>query len=127
MVTRLGQAIVSLLVSNHAFMVRYKYFERSSFPMSFRVTAFMVVWSVLAVFSLTRGQLYEWPDFVHVRYGIPFTYAVHTLSTLVGPADVWMIDINSLMFDLVLWFAGLVCGVAFLLTRVQKKIKSSND
>ncbi|MEM4363448.1 MAG: hypothetical protein QXT90_05335 [Candidatus Caldarchaeum sp.] len=95
--------------------------------MQLRVVVFAAVWSGLTTASVTVGQLYEWPDFVHVRYGVPFAYAVHTLSTIAGPADFWMVDMASLTADLVLWLAGLVCGVALLLSRGEKKINSKND
>lgn len=59
---------------------------------------------------MTHGQLYEWPDFVHVRYGFPFTYSVHTVVTITGPANLWSVDVVLLAADLSLWLAGLVAG-----------------
>lgn len=75
-----------------------------------RLLLFNLAWSALTVFSMTYGQLYEWPDFVHVRYGFPFTYAVHTVVTITGPANLWSVDVVLLAADLSLWLAGLVAG-----------------
>ncbi|MEM0349785.1 MAG: hypothetical protein QXE96_05435 [Candidatus Caldarchaeum sp.] len=82
--------------------------------MNLRLIVFVVAWSAATIAALTIGQLYEWPDNVHIRYGIPLTYAVHTVVTILGAADHWSVDTNILAFDLAIWMAGLVTGVALL-------------
>ncbi|MEM4186634.1 MAG: hypothetical protein QW801_05090, partial [Candidatus Caldarchaeum sp.] len=85
------------------------------------------LWSGLTTASITVGQLNEWPDFVHVSYGVPFTYAVHTLATFAGPADAWTVDMTSLTADLLIWLTGLVCGITLLLGRTGKKINCQSS
>ncbi|MCX8201657.1 MAG: hypothetical protein N3H84_06090 [Candidatus Caldarchaeum sp.] len=75
---------------------------------------FGLTWSTLTVFAMTYGQLYTLPDFVHVRYGIPFTFAIHTKATIAGPADLWAVDMGLLAANLIIWLAGLVVGNIFL-------------
>lgn len=82
--------------------------------MNIRLTVFAIAWSVAAIAALTIGQLYEWPDNVHIRYGIPLTYAVHTVVTIVGATDHWTVDTTILAIDLAIWMAGLVAGVILL-------------
>ena len=57
---------------------------------------------------MTYGTMYNWPDFVHANYGFPLTFATHTLSTIVGPADKWDLDLGALTGDLAFWLAGMV-------------------
>ena len=47
---------------------------------------FMVVWVVLTVAGLLWSFHHDWPDFVHVDYGMPLTWATNTLSTFAGDA-----------------------------------------
>lgn len=89
--------------------------------MSRSAVLFTAVWSLLTIASLSIGQLHEWPDFVHVRYGFPLTYAVHTISTIAGPADFWFVDINMLVVNMTLYASGLVAGIALLTRRRNKK------
>ncbi len=70
--------------------------------------AISVIWAMGGLFSMSYGTNYNWPDFVHVDYGFPFTYATHTLNTIVGPIDRWSLDIGSLTGDLAFWLAGMV-------------------
>jgi len=86
-----------------------------------RFLLFSVVWFFLMVLCLTFGQLHAWPDFVHVRYGFPLTYAVHTVNTFAGPADFWTVDMSLLAADLVIWLAGYVVGSFLILSYPRKK------
>jgi len=39
---------------------------------SFWVTlSFLIIWTVLTVFSVTMGTKFDWPDNVHIDYGLP--------------------------------------------------------
>jgi hypothetical protein len=71
-----------------------------------------LAWATVAVVAMTQGVEYHWPDYVHVSYGVPWTYAIHTLNTIAGPADKWAVDLSALTLDLVLWFVGTL--MAFL-------------
>lgn len=65
------------------------------------------VWAFMSIAAMTYGALLNWPDYVHVNFGLPFTFATHTLSTLAGPADAWDVDISALVTDLAFWLAGM--------------------
>jgi hypothetical protein len=67
-----------------------------------------VVWAVIAVVGMTYGTTYNWPDYVHVNYGIPLVFATHTLDTIAGPVDKWSLDLGSLAVNLTFWLAGMV-------------------
>ncbi len=67
-----------------------------------------VAWAAVAVAGMTFGTTYNWPDFVHVNYGIPLTFATHTLDTIAGPADQWSLDLGSLAINMAFWLAGMV-------------------
>ncbi len=67
-----------------------------------------VAWAVVGLTGMTYGITYNWPDFVHVDYGFPLTFATHTLSTIVGPVDRWGLDPGSLSADLAFWLFGTV-------------------
>ncbi|GBC68485.1 hypothetical protein HRbin01_00168 [archaeon HR01] len=73
-------------------------------------TVFMAVWVVLTVLGLSWGVLYEWPDNVHIDYGFPLVWATHTVVTFVGAADIWRVEMTSLVFDLVFWLGLMILG-----------------
>lgn len=79
------------------------------------------VWAFVSIVAMTYGSLLNWPDYVHVNFGVPFTFATHTLSTLVGPADAWDVDIVALVTDLVFWLAGML---VILLVGLRNKLKA---
>lgn len=56
---------------------------------------------------MAYGAGYNWPDYVHVNYGIPITFATHTLNTIAGPVDRWSLDLGALIADLTFWLAGM--------------------
>ncbi|GBC70910.1 hypothetical protein HRbin02_00683 [Candidatus Calditenuaceae archaeon HR02] len=80
-----------------------------------RVIAVLVIWSFSSILSMTWGFRRDWPDLVHDAYGLPFTWAIHTLSTFTGPADFWSVDLTALMIDLAIWQAGLAVALLALL------------
>ena len=79
------------------------------------VLLFIVLWIALTLFALTFGVVVDWPDYVHVNYGFPFVWSIHTLNTIVGPVDKWQADISALLFDLLLWQGVMVIVVAAML------------
>ena len=70
-------------------------------------TILVAGWALTAWISMTSGTLLNWPDFVHLDYGFPLTFAVHTLNTIAGPVDKWSVDPSALSADLSFWFLGL--------------------
>jgi hypothetical protein len=79
------------------------------------VAAIQAITSVFAIMAVTWGIRYDWPDYVHVKYGLPLTWGVHTLNTIVGPADDWSINLTNLSIDLAFWL-GIVILLRFLMT-----------
>ncbi|MDG6908453.1 MAG: hypothetical protein JRN20_22000 [Nitrososphaerota archaeon] len=67
-----------------------------------------IAWIVTSMIAMSHGTLLNWPDFVHVIYGFPFTFATHTLNTIVGPVDKWGVDMIALVVDMVFWLSGLI-------------------
>lgn len=83
------------------------------------VLFFLIAGFVVTLFALLWGFMYDWPDFVHVDYGVPLTWATNTLSTIAGPANLWEVNISNLLIDLVFWFSIITIIVAVLLYRLK--------
>lgn len=79
---------------------------------SLLVVSFMIIWSVISAVALTWGLNYNWPDNVHVDYGLPLAWATNTTSTIVGPVDLWSVNLVNLLVDLVFWLGIMVAVVA---------------
>ena len=84
------------------------------------VVAYAVGVSIVTILILTLGITYNWPDFVHVNYGVPFVWGTHTLSTIAGPVDQWSVNVWILASDLIVWLGALVVGVAILNRYLRK-------
>jgi hypothetical protein len=65
-------------------------------------------WAIATVAGMTYGTTLNWPDFVHVNYGLPLNFATHTLNTIAGPVDKWSLTLDSLAVDLAFWSLGMV-------------------
>ncbi len=85
-----------------------------------RTFAVQVVLAVIMVTAMAWGTRYNWPDFVHVRHGLPLTWGVHTLVTIVGPVDSWSVSTQNLILDLVFW-VGFLLMAPFLLRIVENR------
>jgi hypothetical protein len=61
--------------------------------------------SSLAVCLLTGliGVNRDWPDYVHVDYGLPVPWRVHVMNTIAGPVDKTNYDFAALAADLAFW------------------------
>ncbi len=70
--------------------------------------------------GLLTGFHYDWPDYVHTDYGLPFAWAIHTMSTIIGPADTWSVDTNTLIVDMAIW-ATLSLAMVALFDRLTRK------
>ena len=83
----------------------------------------VLIVAIAAFLALTWGIYYQWPDYVHVDYGIPLTWATHTLSTILGPpAAPWGVDVASLQVDLAFWLILII--VAVIAGRKLEKLRS---
>jgi hypothetical protein len=69
---------------------------------------FSVAWSALTILGLAWGINYEWPDNVHIDYGLPLVWGVHTVVAFTGPVDVWHVNLANLVYDLIFWLALMV-------------------
>lgn len=83
------------------------------------VLFFLIAGFIVTIFALLWGFMYDWPDLVHVDYGVPLTWATNTLSTIAGPANLWEVNISNLLIDLVFWFSIITIIVAVLLYRLK--------
>jgi hypothetical protein len=79
----------------------------------------MFVWAFLTATALLWGFRYDWPDNVHVDYGLPLTWGTNTVSTIAGPADLWDVNVSNLMVDLIFWLAIIVAAVALMLFKLK--------
>ena len=83
------------------------------------VLSFIVVWALLMVVALLWGFYYDWPDFVHINYGLPLTWATHTISTIVGPVNLWEVNVLFLLADLMFWLSIGFAGVVLILYKLK--------
>ncbi len=83
------------------------------------VPLFTVVWIVVTSLALLSGFNYNLPDFVHVDYGVPLTWATNTLSTIAGPANLWTVTMDNLLVDLVFWLSIMTIIVAVMVWRLK--------
>jgi hypothetical protein len=76
--------------------------------------------ALFAIAVLIMGRPVSYPDNVHTVHGLPLTWGVHQLVTIVGPVDTWRVDIVNLAVDLLIWF-GLVLATPYILEKVRKR------
>ena len=79
------------------------------------ILIFLVVWIFVTCLALLIGFTYNWPDYVHVDYGLPLTWGTNNLSTFAGPVDNWSVNILNLLFDLFFWLGIMTTVFAVLL------------
>jgi hypothetical protein len=83
-------------------------------------TAALIAMSVIIAIALTWGVTLNWPDYVHVNYGFPLTWGVHTLSTIQGAADNWSVNISALVLDLLIWLGLTVLSQVIIQKRTNQ-------
>ena len=83
------------------------------------VISFMIIWSIITAEALTGGLNYNWPDNVHVDYGLPLTWATNTTSTIIGPTDLWSVNLVNLLADLAFWLGIMIAVVAAAFFKFQ--------
>jgi hypothetical protein len=88
------------------------------------VLAFLVLWTVLTVLGVTWGTRFDWPDNVHVDYGFPLVWSTQTLNTIIGPVNLWTVDITALMMNLVFWLGTMLAVTLLVLYTFDKKLPS---
>lgn len=83
------------------------------------ILIFLLVWIIVTCLALLVGFTYNWPDYVHVDYGLPSTWGTNTLSTFAGPVDNWSVNILNLFVDLIFWLGTMTTIVAVLLYKLH--------
>ena len=86
--------------------------------------SFLIVWMILTILAVTRGTRFDWSDNVHIDYGLPLVWSTQTLSTIIGPVNLWSVDITALMMDLTLWLGIMLIATSIMLYFNKK---SSNE
>ena len=84
------------------------------------VLLFMAIWAFLMSTALLWGLRYDWPDNVHVNYGLPLTWATNTLSTLVGPTNLWDVNVSNLLADFLFWWLIAIAVVMLILYKLKE-------
>lgn len=84
------------------------------------------MWTILTVLAVTWGTRFDWPDNVHVDYGVPLVWSTQTLSTIVGSVNLWTVDITALMMNLALWL-GTMLIITIILFYFFNKKTTKND
>jgi hypothetical protein len=86
----------------------------------------LLVWASLTILAVSWGIRYDWPDNVHIDYGLPLVWATHTTSTIIGPMNIWTVNIPSLITDLSLWIGTMIIGTAIIFY-VRQTAKNKNS
>lgn len=85
-----------------------------------RRTAYQAAAALLALAALIYGIPVSFPDNIHTLHGLPLTWGVHQLVTIVGPVDTWRVNLVNLTLDLVFWF-GVVLLIPVITERYLSK------
>ncbi len=78
------------------------------------VVAAAALWGAIFLFSMTYGAQVIMPDNVYADYGFPLRFATHTTVNIVGAVNLWAVDLNALLGDLVFWVLGMMAFVVVL-------------
>lgn len=85
-----------------------------------RRTVYQAAVALLALAALIYGRPVSYPDNVHTLHGLPLTWGVHQLISIVGPVDTWRVNLVNLTLDMVFWF-GLVLLIPVITERFTSK------
>jgi len=76
--------------------------------------------SLLAFIGILYGRLVSFPDAISRVYGIPLNWGIHQLVSIVGPVDIWSVNLTYLAIDLVIWLL-IVQVISTVVSRRQVK------
>jgi hypothetical protein len=85
------------------------------------ILSFLIIWIILTIGAMTWGTRFDWPDNIHIDYGIPFVWSTNTLSTIIGAVNLWTVDISALTMNLGLWLGIMLIIESVLLYFFNKK------
>ena len=85
------------------------------------ILSFMIIWIIPTMVAVTWGTRFDWPDNVHIDYGVPFVWSTNTLSTIIGAVNLWIVDITALIMNLVFWLGiSVIIEVVLLYFCIRK-------
>lgn len=73
--------------------------------------------ALFAIAVLIVGRPVNFPDNVHTVHGLPVTWGVHQLVTIVGPVDVWRVNVINLAIDLLIWFGVMIIAPLIIMKK----------
>lgn len=83
--------------------------------------SFLLIMALLTILAMSWGNRFDWPDNVHIDYGFPLTWSTQTLSTIIGPVNLWTVDIAALILNLTIWLTITLITTTILLYLLNKK------
>lgn len=83
--------------------------------------SFLLIMTLLTILAMSWGNRFDWPDNVHIDYGFPLTWSTQTLSTIIGPVNLWTVDIAALILNLTIWLTITLITTTILLYLLNKK------
>jgi hypothetical protein len=86
------------------------------------ILSFLVVWTVLTILAVTWGTRFDWPDYVHINYGLPLVWGTQTLNTIAGPVNRWNVDVSALMMNLAFWLGTMLIAASIMLYFFNHKV-----
>src|SRR4030067_3359640 len=105
--------IFSIIFSAHNFQCRYAKLLGKNHLVVFMlrkafILIFLIIWVFVTGLGLLFGFTYNWPDNVHVDYGLPLTWGTNTVSTFAGAVDQWSVNVLNLLWDLLFWLGLMI-------------------
>ena len=79
------------------------------------ILSFLIIWIIVTIGAVTWGTRVDWPDNVHIDYGVPFVWSTNTISIIIGAVNLWTVDITALIMNLIFWLGIMVIIEAVLL------------
>ena len=83
--------------------------------------SFLLIMALLTILAMSWGNKFDWPDNVHIDYGFPLTWSTQTLSTIIGPVNLWTVDLTALILNLTIWLTITLITTTILLYLLNKK------
>ena len=83
--------------------------------------SFLLIMALLTILAMSWGNRFDWPDNVHIDYGFPLTWSTQTLSTILGPVNLWTVDVTALILNLTIWLTITLITTTILLYLLNKK------
>ncbi len=79
-----------------------------------KIIVAQVFLAVIGLASIAYRTRVNYPDTVHIKYGFPCEWGVPTVVTIAGPASIWSVNMNSLLFLLAFWFFLIIASGVYI-------------